>query len=146
MRVASLESVLAVATLVSATVVVLWGLKILYGMWTGRTLASRLQPPSRLRLSSGNFRGGGGLLSNRATFFIAIAFRATARSNFSIRKSFSTSQARGATFRHHTVTNPMLMALQSLAVLQSTLPKRLSSNSTNKTECWKWLTTTPASL
>ena len=32
MRVASLESVLAVATLVSATVVVLWGLKILYGM------------------------------------------------------------------------------------------------------------------
>ncbi len=31
MRVASLESVLAVATLVSATVVVLWGLKILYG-------------------------------------------------------------------------------------------------------------------
>lgn len=32
MRVASLESVLAIATLVSATVVVLWGLKILYGM------------------------------------------------------------------------------------------------------------------
>jgi len=31
MRVASLESVLAVATLVSAAVVVLWGLKILYG-------------------------------------------------------------------------------------------------------------------
>jgi hypothetical protein len=32
MRVASLESVLAVATLVSAAVVVLWGFKILYGM------------------------------------------------------------------------------------------------------------------
>jgi len=31
MRVASLESVLAVATLVSAIVVVLWGVKILYG-------------------------------------------------------------------------------------------------------------------
>jgi len=32
MRVASLESVLAVATLVSAVVVVLWGVKILYGI------------------------------------------------------------------------------------------------------------------
>jgi hypothetical protein len=31
MRVASLESVLTVATLVSATVVVLWGMKIFYG-------------------------------------------------------------------------------------------------------------------
>jgi hypothetical protein len=31
MRVASLESVLMVATLVSAAVVVVWGLKILYG-------------------------------------------------------------------------------------------------------------------
>jgi hypothetical protein len=31
MRVASLESVLAVATLVSAIVVVLWGIKILHG-------------------------------------------------------------------------------------------------------------------
>jgi hypothetical protein len=31
MRVASLESVLTAATLVSATVVVLWGLKIFYG-------------------------------------------------------------------------------------------------------------------
>jgi hypothetical protein len=31
MRVASLESVLMVATLVSAVVVVVWGLKILYG-------------------------------------------------------------------------------------------------------------------
>ncbi len=41
MRVASLESVLAVATLVSAAVVVLWGVKILYSMWTGRTLASK---------------------------------------------------------------------------------------------------------
>jgi hypothetical protein len=46
-----------------------------------------------------------------------------------------TSKARAATFRHHAVTNPMLMALQSLALLQSTLPKRLSSNSTSKTEC-----------
>jgi hypothetical protein len=32
MRVASLESVLAVATLVSAIVVVLWGIKIFYGL------------------------------------------------------------------------------------------------------------------
>jgi hypothetical protein len=32
MRVASLESVLAVATLVSAIVVVLWGIKIFYGV------------------------------------------------------------------------------------------------------------------
>jgi hypothetical protein len=32
MRVASLESVLAVATLVSAIVVVLWSFKILYGV------------------------------------------------------------------------------------------------------------------
>jgi hypothetical protein len=32
MRVASLESVLAVATLVSAVVVVLWSVKILYSM------------------------------------------------------------------------------------------------------------------
>jgi len=32
MRVASLESVLAVATLVSAIVVVLWGFKIFYSM------------------------------------------------------------------------------------------------------------------
>ena len=32
MRVASLESVLVVATVVSAVVVVLWGIKILYGM------------------------------------------------------------------------------------------------------------------
>jgi len=31
MRVASLESVLMVATLVSAVVVVVWGLRILYG-------------------------------------------------------------------------------------------------------------------
>jgi hypothetical protein len=31
MRVASLESVLAVATLVSTIVVVLWGMKIFYG-------------------------------------------------------------------------------------------------------------------
>ena len=31
MRVASLESVLMVATLISAAVVVVWGLKILYG-------------------------------------------------------------------------------------------------------------------
>jgi hypothetical protein len=31
MRVASLESVLTAATLVSATVVVLWGIKIFYG-------------------------------------------------------------------------------------------------------------------
>jgi len=38
MRVASLESVLAVATLVSAAVVVLWGLRILYGAWTSRSL------------------------------------------------------------------------------------------------------------
>jgi hypothetical protein len=102
---------------------------------TGRTLASRLQPPSRLRLSSSNFRGGGGLLFNRANFFTATAVRATARSNFSTRKNFSTSKARAATFRHRAVTNPMFMALQSLALLQSTLPKRLSSNSTGKTEC-----------
>jgi hypothetical protein len=32
MRVASLESMLVAAVLVSAAVVVLWGLKILYGM------------------------------------------------------------------------------------------------------------------
>jgi hypothetical protein len=32
MRVASLESVLTAATLVSAIVVVLWGLKVFYGM------------------------------------------------------------------------------------------------------------------
>jgi hypothetical protein len=32
MRVASLESILAVATLVSAIVVVLWGIKILYSV------------------------------------------------------------------------------------------------------------------
>jgi len=31
MRVASLESVLTAATLVSAIVVVLWGIKVLYG-------------------------------------------------------------------------------------------------------------------
>lgn len=31
MRIASLENVLAVATLVSAIVVVLWGIKIVYG-------------------------------------------------------------------------------------------------------------------
>jgi hypothetical protein len=59
---------------------------------TGRTLASRLQPPSRLRLSSSNFRGGGGLLFNRANFFTATAPRATARSNFSTRKNFSISK------------------------------------------------------
>ena len=32
MRVASLESILAVATLVSAIVVMLWGIKIFYGV------------------------------------------------------------------------------------------------------------------
>jgi hypothetical protein len=32
MRVASLESILAVATLVSANVVVLWGIKIFYSV------------------------------------------------------------------------------------------------------------------
>jgi hypothetical protein len=36
MRVASLESVLTAATLVSAIVVVLWGMKIFYGTWASR--------------------------------------------------------------------------------------------------------------
>ena len=63
MRVASLESVLTAATLVSATVVVLWGIKIFYGARTGRKPASNKRPPGRRGPRQRHrFRGGGGLL------------------------------------------------------------------------------------
>jgi hypothetical protein len=46
MRVASIESVLTAATLVSVIVVVLRGIKIFYGAWTSRKLASNKRPPT----------------------------------------------------------------------------------------------------
>jgi len=36
MRVASLESAVAAVTLITAIIVVLWEIKIFYGLWTGR--------------------------------------------------------------------------------------------------------------
>jgi len=60
MRVASLESVLAVATLVSAAVVVLWGLRILYGAWTSRSLRRFKLLPRGFLSAQATFRGGGG--------------------------------------------------------------------------------------
>ncbi len=63
MRVASLESVLAVATLVSAVVVVLWSFKILYG-----ALTCRCQSKQDLDINEAfedPFRGGGSLRSGK---------------------------------------------------------------------------------
>jgi hypothetical protein len=55
------------------------------------------------------------------------------------KKSFSVSETRTATLRHHAVTYSMFMALHSLALSKSAspiskpaLPKRLSSNSISK--------------
>jgi hypothetical protein len=52
MRVASLESVLAVATLVSAIVIVLWGIKIFHGVWTGRNSRRNKKPFKSKRFAS----------------------------------------------------------------------------------------------
>jgi len=43
MRVASLESAVAAVTLITAIIVVLWEIKIFYGLWTGR-MPSRKWP------------------------------------------------------------------------------------------------------
>jgi len=45
MRVASLENLLVLATLVSAIIVVLWGIKIYCGVWTGRGSGPNAGPP-----------------------------------------------------------------------------------------------------
>jgi len=44
--------VLTAATLVSATVVLLWGIKIFHGGWTGRKLASNKRPPAKKRFAT----------------------------------------------------------------------------------------------
>jgi len=63
MRVASLEYVLTAATLVSAIVVVLWGIKIFYGAWTdGKLTSNRDLRPRRGSRHRHHFRGGGSLL------------------------------------------------------------------------------------
>jgi len=63
MRVASLESVLTAATLVSAIVVVLWAMKIFYGAWTSRNWRrTRDLRPRRGSRQEHHFRGGGSLL------------------------------------------------------------------------------------
>jgi len=51
MRVASLESVLTAATLVLAIVIVLWGIKIFHGVWTGRSGVEQ-RPPVKKRLAT----------------------------------------------------------------------------------------------
>jgi len=51
MRVASLESVLTAATLVLAIVIVLWGIKIFHGVWTGE-LASNKKPQVKKRFAT----------------------------------------------------------------------------------------------
>jgi hypothetical protein len=43
---------LTAATLVSAIVVALWGIKIFYGAWTGRKLASSKRPPAKKRFAT----------------------------------------------------------------------------------------------
>jgi len=54
---------LTAATLVSATVVVLWGIKIFHGGWTGRNWRrTRDLRPRRGSRQSHHFRGGGSLL------------------------------------------------------------------------------------
>ena len=58
MRVASLESAVAAVTLITAIVVVLWEIKIFYGLGTGRMpWSSTTKHP---------FRGGGSLPFNRS--------------------------------------------------------------------------------